>query len=250
MDVPEAPPAFDEIEGDPGEEEALPSYTLSNTHHVDGPIARPQCLHTYESTPNGKGKPWFTLEVLSNAASARNTPYFVGRLPMSITGRVRLSLPTLERIISVRVIVCSLPLVAYRGAQCMAQMEGEMQIPTYYRDDVSPDRFFSTEEVLFASGSEHETRKRSFLSNFRSGIKLQGDHVFDFSVKVPATLLLPRYNSDDALEESPFPPTYKIMHRFKVSYRITAEVERPNLSSSSKVGCVVAHAVHGQDSAI
>jgi hypothetical protein len=81
---------------------SVPDLTVDN---IRGP--QPQCTHTYEAAPNSTGQPWFTLEVLSNATSAKNKPSFIGTLPMRITGCVRLSLTPPERIIRVKVSVRS-----------------------------------------------------------------------------------------------------------------------------------------------
>jgi hypothetical protein len=79
---------------------SVPDLTVDN---IRGPQA--QCTHTYKAAPNSAGQPWFTLEVLSNATSAKNKPYFIGTLPMRVTGCVRLSLTPPERIIRVKVSV-------------------------------------------------------------------------------------------------------------------------------------------------
>jgi hypothetical protein len=84
----------------------LPSYSDIDltADSIRGP--QPHCIHTYELAPGSKDQPWFTLEVFSNATSAKHKPVFVGTLPLRITGCVRLSLTAPERIIRVKVKVC------------------------------------------------------------------------------------------------------------------------------------------------
>jgi hypothetical protein len=81
----------------------LPSYSdiALTADTIRGP--QPHCIHTYEIAPDSKGQPRLTLEVLSNATSAKHKPVFVGTLPLRITGCVRLSLTAPERIIRLKV---------------------------------------------------------------------------------------------------------------------------------------------------
>jgi hypothetical protein len=113
---------------------------------------------------------------------------------------------------------------------------GKMNVPAYTRDRHAPEPFFVAEQILFASSPEVALKKPSFFASFVAGVKLDGDHTFDFSLELPEFLSLQRYDSGNTSKGCPFPPTYEDLQRFRVSYWILAEVERPN--PSNKAWCV------------
>jgi hypothetical protein len=113
---------------------------------------------------------------------------------------------------------------------------GKMNVPAYIRDRHAPEPFFVVEQILFASSPQVALKKPSFFASFVAGVKLDGDHTFDFSLELPEFLSLQRYDSENLSRGCPFPPTYEDLHRLRVSYWILAEVERPN--PSHKAWCV------------
>jgi hypothetical protein len=111
---------------------------------------------------------------------------------------------------------------------------GKMTVPGYH---VRERDFFVAEQILFASSPDMASKKPSFFASFLAGAKLDGDHAFDFSLELPESLSLQRFNSEDTFRDCPFPPTYEDINRLRVSYWMTAELERPN--PTPKAGCVI-----------